>query len=39
MTGDLDKEYRTNKPPPTRRVQERSKEDTACPSTSQKPSR
>ena len=32
MTGDPDKEYRTNKPPPTRRVQERSKGDTAvCP--------
>ena len=30
MTGDPDKEYRTNKPPPTRRVWERSKGDTAC---------
>ena len=39
MTGDPDKEYRTNKPPPTRRVQERSKGDTACPSTSQNLSR
>ena len=39
MTGDPDKEYRTNKPPPTRRVRERSKEDSACPSTSQNPSR
>ena len=39
MTGDLDKEYGTNKPPPTGRVRERSKGDTACPSTSQKPSR
>ena len=39
MTGDPDKEYRTNKPPPTRRVRERSKGDTTCPSTSQNPSR
>ena len=38
MTGDPDKEYGTNKPPPTGRVWERSKEDTACPSTSQNPS-
>ena len=38
MTGDPDKEYGTNKPPPTRRVQERWKGDTACPSTSQNPS-
>ena len=38
MTGDPDKEYGTNKPPPTRRVRERLKEDTACPSTSQNPS-
>ena len=35
MTGDPDKEYRTNKPPPVRRVWERSKGDTTCPSTSQ----
>ena len=27
MAGDPDKEYGTNKPPPTRRVQERSKGD------------
>ena len=39
MTGDPDKEYGTNKPPPTGRVRERSKGDTACPSTSQNPSR
>ena len=39
MTGDPDKEYGTNKPPPTGRVQERSKGDTACPSTSQNLSR
>ena len=32
------KEYGTNKPPPTGRVQERSKGDTVCPSTSQNPS-
>ena len=38
MTGDPDKEYRTNKPLPTGRVWERSKGDTACPSTSQNPS-
>ena len=38
MTGDPDKEYGTNKPPPTGRVRERSKGDTACPSTSQNPS-
>ena len=38
MTGDPDKEYGTNKPPPTGRVQERSKGDTECPSTSQNPS-
>ena len=35
MTGDPGKEYGTNKPPPTGRVQERSKGDTTCPSTSQ----
>ena len=39
MTGDPDKEYGSNKPPPTGRVQERLKGDTACPSTSQNPSR
>ena len=39
MTGDPDKEYGTNKPPPTRRVRERSKGDTACLFTSQNPSR
>ena len=38
MTGDPDKEYGTSKPPPARRVRERSRGDTACPSTSQNPS-
>ena len=38
MTGGPGKEYRTNTPPPTGRVQERSKGDTMCPSTSQNPS-
>ena len=38
MTGDPDKEYGTNKPPPTGRVRERSKGDTTCPTTSQNPS-
>ena len=38
MTGDPDKEYRTNKPPPTRRVLERSKGDMEYPSTSKNPS-
>ena len=38
MTGDPGKEYETNKPPPTRRVGERSKGDTACLPTSQNPS-
>ena len=38
ITGDPDKEYGTNKPPPTGGVRERSKGDTACPSTSQNPS-
>ena len=38
MTGDPGKEHRTNKPPPTTRVQERSKGDTMRPITSQKPS-
>ena len=32
------KEHRTNKPPPTGRVWERSKGDTMCPTTSQNPS-
>ena len=36
MTGDPDKEYRTNQPPPTTRVWKRSKGDTVCLSTSQK---
>ena len=38
MTGRPGKEHRTNKPPPTRRVQERSKSDTTCPTISQNPS-
>ena len=37
-TGGPDKEYGTNKPPPTGRVRESSKGDTTCPSTSQNPS-
>ena len=37
MTGDPGKEHRTNKLPPTGRVQERSKGDTTCPTTSQNP--
>ena len=37
MTGGLGKEQGTNKPPPTRRVRERSKGDTTCPTTSQNP--
>ena len=37
MTGGPGKEHGTNKPPPTRRVQERSKGDTTCPTTSQNP--
>ena len=37
-TGGPGKEHRTNKPPPTGRVQERSKGDTTCPTTSQNPS-
>ena len=37
MTGDPDKEYGTNKPPSTRRVPERLKGDTTCPTTSQNP--
>ena len=39
MTGCPDKEYGTNKPPPTRRVRERWKGDAMCPPTSQNPSR
>ena len=38
MTGGPGKEHGTNKPPPTGRVQERSKWDTTCPTTSQNPS-
>ena len=38
-TRGLGKEHRTNKLPPTGRVQERSKGDTTCPTTSQNPSR
>ena len=37
-TGGPGKEHGTNKPPPTGRVQERSKGDTTCPTTSQNPS-
>ena len=36
-TGGPGKEHGTNKPPLTRRVQERSKGDTTCPTTSQNP--
>ena len=36
-TGSPGREHRTNKPPPTRRVRERSKGDTTCPTTSQNP--
>ena len=36
-TWDPGKEQGTNKPPPTRRVRERSKGDTTCPTTSQNP--
>ena len=36
-TGGLNKEWGTNKPPPTGRVQERSKRNTTCPTTSQNP--
>ena len=35
MTGGPGKEQGTNKPPPTRRVPERSKGDNTCPTTSQ----
>ena len=38
MTGGPGKEHRTNKPPPTRRVQERSKSDTTYPTILQNPS-
>ena len=38
MTGGPGKEQVTNKPPPTRRIWERSKGDTTCPPTSQNPS-
>jgi len=38
MTGGPGKEQGTNKPPPTRRVQKRSKGDTTCSTTSQNPS-
>ena len=38
MTGGPGKEHGTNKPPPTGRVQERSKGDTTCQTTSQNPS-
>ena len=37
-TGGPGKEQGTNKPPPLRRVRERSKGDTTCPTTSQNPS-
>ena len=37
-TGGPGKEQETNKPPPTRRVRERSKGDTTCLTTSQNPS-
>ena len=37
MTGGPGEEHGTNKPPPTGRVQERSKGDTTCPTTSQNP--
>ena len=36
--GGPGKEHRTNKPPPTRRVRERAKGDTTCPTASQNPS-
>ena len=38
-TGGPGKEHRTNKPPPTWRVEKRSKSDTTSPTTSQNPSR
>ena len=37
MTGGPGKDHGINKPPPTGRVQERSKRDTTCPTTSQNP--
>ena len=37
MTGGPGKEHGTNKPPSTGRVQQRSKGDTTCPTTSQNP--
>ena len=37
MTGGPGREHRTNKPPAIERVQERSKGDTTCPTTSQNP--
>ena len=37
-TGGPSNKHKTNKPPPIRRVQERSKWDTTCPTTSQNPS-
>ena len=39
MTGGPSKEHGTNKPPPTGRIREKSKGDTACPTTSQNPPR
>ena len=38
-TAGPGKEHGINKPPPTRRIQERSKGDVICPTTSQNPSR
>ena len=38
LAGDLAKEYGTNKPTPTARVQEKSKGDAMCPTISQNPS-
>ena len=38
MTGGPGKEHRTNKPPPTRSVRERSEDNTTCLTTSQNPS-
>ena len=37
-TGGPSKEQGTNKPPPTGRIQQRSKGDAMCPTTSQNPS-
>ena len=39
ITGGPGKEHTTNKPPSTRKIQEMSKGDTTCPTTSQNPSR